>query len=414
MKMEFADGDGDIASSSTTLAIRAKSIITMADEEPARAAQLFAPLKKIDNGVLLVRDGLVADVLPWDDVSLPAETQIRDVGPVCLVPACVNAHVHLELSHLAGKTCWGKGFVPWLESLIALLHVSPDAECIADACADMSCAGTLYAGNVTGSLPGGMAMADAASREAGLIVRHFCEWFGFGTPYVDSERPWPPRCRAYVTTHAATAAYSAPAGHALYSTGPDVLAAAHADCVRMGRVFSLHLAESPEETELLTSGGGPLRQLYDTIVLPRDWSPPGLRPLAYAMKLGLLSPGTLAVHGVQLDAQEIDVLAASGAALCLCPRSNHNLGVGLPLLRVMMESGCLLCLGTDGLTSNRSLDVRQEAIWLRETFDVPPEALIRLLTVNGAAALNLMECGAGRLERGRPANFCVLPEELTY
>ncbi len=413
MERESADVAGNVEFSGTTLAIRAKSIITMAGEVPARGARLFEPLKKIDNGVLLVRDGLVIDVLPWGKASLPPDTHVRDLGPICLAPACINAHLHLELSHLAGKTCWGKGFTAWLASLIPLLGSPPDAECVADACADMLHTGTLYAGNVAGSLAGGMALVDAASRETGLIVRHFCEWFGFGVPFVDAQRPWPPRCRAYVTAHAATAAYSAPAGHALYSTGPDVLAAAHADCRRMGGVFSIHLAESPEETELLASGGGPLRQLYDTIVLPGDWSPPGLRPLTYAMKLGLLSPGTLAVHGVQLNAQEIDVLAASGAALCLCPRSNYNLGVGLPLLRVMMESGCLLCLGTDGLTSNRNLDVRQEAIWLRETFDVPPEALIRFLTVNGAAALNLTGRGAGRLEPGGPAHFCVIPEELT-
>ena len=37
-----------------------------------------------------------------------------------------------------------------------------------------------------------------------------------------------------------------------------------------------------------------------------------------------------------------------------------------------------------------------------------------MLTVNGAAALNLLGCGAGRLEKGGPADFCVLPENLTY
>lgn len=414
MNTETTDGSGAGAPSGVTLAIRARSIITMAGEEPARAARLFAPLKKIDNGVLLVRDGLVEDVRPWSQAALPAGALVRDVGPVCLAPACVNAHVHLELSHLAGRTRWGRGFAAWLESLIPLLALPPEAERIADACADMASAGTLYAGNVAGSLPGGMALADAACREAGLDVRHCCEWFGFGPPFADGQRPWPPRCREYVASDAATALRCAPGGHALYSTGPEVLAAARADCARMGRVFSFHLAESPEETELLTTGGGPLRDIYAGAVLPPDWTPPGLRPLAYAVKLGLLAPGTLAVHGTQLDAQEAEVLAAGGAALCLCPRSNRNLGVGMPPVRDMMESGCLLCLGTDGLTSNRSLDVRQEAVWLRETLDVPPEALVRLLTVNGAAALNLTACGAGRLERGAPAGFCVLPEALTY
>lgn len=396
------------------LAIRAKSIVTLAGEDPARGARLFAPLKKIDNAVLIVRDGMVDEVRPWSASAAPAGALVRDLGAVCLAPACVNAHTHLELSHLAERTRWGKGFTAWLQSLIPLLREVPDPQAAENACAHMAGTGTLYAGNITGSLPGGMLLADAACREAGLAVSHFCEWFGFGAPFADGVRPWPPRCREALEEDPFLAARCAPGGHGLYSTGPDILRAAKQDCARMGRIFSFHLAESPDETQLLTTGDGPLRQCYEQVVLPPDWQAPGLRPLAYAVKLGLLDAGTLAVHGTQLDAQEVEVLAASGAALCICPRSNRNLGLGVPPVRDLLESGCLLCLGTDGLTSNRDLDVRQEAVWLRENLDVPPEALVRLMTINGAEALNMLQSGAGRLEPGSPADFCVLPEALTY
>jgi Cytosine deaminase and related metal-dependent hydrolases len=117
---------------------------------------------------------------------------------------------------------------------------------------------------------------------------------------------------------------------------------------------------------------------------------------------------------VQLDAQKVKVLPPA-ARPCACARARTAILVlGCRPVRELMESGALLCLGTDGLTSNRDLDVRKEAVWLRETMDVPPEALVRMLTVNGAAALNLLGCGAGRLEKGGPADFCVLPENLTY
>lgn len=400
---------------SPLLAIRAKSVLTLAGESPARGVRLFAPLKKIDNAALLVRDGLVEDVLPWRGARLPPGAQVRDVGPVCLAPACVNAHVHLELSHLAGRTRWGKGFTPWLESLIPLLAApfgKEAATALASACADLAGTGTAHAGNVTGSLARGLTLADKACRDTGLNVSHFCEWFGFGPPFADDQRPWPPRCRAALAAEPFLAARCAPAGHALYSTAPDVLRAARKACAEQGKVFSFHLAESPEETRLLTTGDGPLRDCYEGVVLPQGWRPPGMRPLAYAASLGLLGPGVLAVHGVQLDAQEVEALAAGGTALCLCPRSNRNLGVGAPPVRALMENGGLLCLGTDGLTSNSDLDVRQEAVYLREALDVPPEALVRLLTVNGAAALGLVK--SGRLTPGSPAMFCVLPEALTY
>ena len=82
----------------SVLAIRARTIVPLTGESPARGARLFAALKKIDNAVLLVRDGLVEDVLPWKNARLPAGARVRDVGPVCLVPARITAHAHSQLS----------------------------------------------------------------------------------------------------------------------------------------------------------------------------------------------------------------------------------------------------------------------------------------------------------------------------
>lgn len=78
---------------SPVLAIRAKSVLTLAGESPARGVQLFAALKKIDNALLLVREGLLEDVRPWAHAVCPRERRCATWAPVCLAPACVNAHV---------------------------------------------------------------------------------------------------------------------------------------------------------------------------------------------------------------------------------------------------------------------------------------------------------------------------------
>lgn len=402
---------------SDRLVIRARTLVSMQGEVPARGEALFAPLHKLDDAALVLVDGLVEEAVRWKECSPPPGAEVRDLGEVCLAPAVINAHCHLQLSHLAGRTRWGAGFSAWLASLIPLLREPLSGEDVAGACEDMAAHGTGHVGDFAGE---GLALVDAAARRAGLGITHFCEWFGMATPLIDAVRPWPPRCRAALeqeTQPAADmfvplAARCAPAGHALYSTAPEVLRDARQWCAERGRVFALHLAESPEETELLLTGSGPLFDLYQGIVLPEGWQPPRLRPLACAMKFGLVGQGTLAVHGVQLDAQEMTVLAASGAALCLCPRSNRHLGVGEAPLFAALESGALCCLGTDGLTSNTDLDVRQEAVFLRESCDAPPEALLRLLTVNAAQALRLP--GTGRLEPGQPGGFSVLPEALSF
>lgn len=400
---------------SERLVVRARTLVSMAGEAPARGKALFAPLRKLDDAALVLVDGRVEEVAGWKRCSPPPGAEVRDLGEVCLAPAVVNAHCHLQLSHLAGRTRWGAGFSAWLASLIPLLREPLSAEALAGACADMAAGGTGHVGDFAGE---GLALTDAAARRAGLGISHFCEWFGMAAPFIDAVRPWPPRCRAAlegdaqppVEDAAPLAARCAPAGHALYSTAPEVLRDARQWCAERGRVFALHLAESPEETELLLTGSGPLFDLYAGLVLPEGWQPPRLRPLALAMRLGLAGQGTLAVHGVQLDAREMRELAASGAALCLCPRSNRHLGVGDAPFAVAAESGVLCCLGTDGLSSNTDLDVRQEAVFLREVCDAPPQALLRLLTVNAAQALRLPD--AGRLEPGLAAGFCVLPQAL--
>lgn len=410
----------DRADSSPPVAFRARSLVALAGEGPARgAAALCAPLARLDDALILTRAGRVVEVRPWKNARLPAGTQVRDLGDVRLMPACVNAHTHLQLSWLAGRTRWGHGFAAWLQSLIPQLvapargggETAQRHRAAARACAALAADGTHWVGDVGGSSPGALSILRAASTAAGLETRRFCEWFGFAPPLTDAGRPWPPRCRAEIAADAALENECAPCGHALYSTAPDILRAAREWCAGAGRVFSFHLAESPEETELLATGAGALRACYEGTVLPPGWQPPRLRPLAFASALGLLGPGVLAVHGVQLAAEEITALAASGAALCLCPRSNRNLAVGEAPVRALLESGTLLCLGTDGLTSNKDLDVRNEAILLRERLDLPPRALLRLLTVNGAAALGFPR-GTGTLAPGAPAVFAVIPEAL--
>src|SRR5207245_3349739 len=72
-----------------------------------------------------IRDGLVAverGRIDW--VGGPAEAgrppgPVRDLGRGVLLPGLVNAHCHLELSHLAAvREQAHQGFVAWVEALV--------------------------------------------------------------------------------------------------------------------------------------------------------------------------------------------------------------------------------------------------------------------------------------------------------
>lgn len=399
-----------------TAIYRAKTIISLTGAAPARGKDLADPLDKIENGQIIAHDGRIGEIGKKSS-RLPAGAPIIDFGDKILIPPVVNAHTHLSLSWLSGKTAWGNGFTTWLQSMVPQILAmpadsfarpdSPQTTALDEAFTQLKNSGCGLIGDIGGSLPGSLSAIDRRAHVHAVKINSFCEWIGWPASGEYMSNPWPRRCAPEISQ----CANPAPCGHALYSTSPDVMRAAHAWCVGNNKTFALHLAESREETEMLAYGAGPLRSFYAGKLLPDNWQPPRMSPLRFARSLGILSKNTLAAHGVQLDKMEIREFAASGAALCLCPRSNHNLGVGQPLFREWLASGALLCLGTDGLVSNTDLNPANEAVFLRKTADLPPEALIRMLTVNGAAALG-HEYPA--LQPGNPANFSFLPDDLAF
>ncbi|MFP5239260.1 MAG: hypothetical protein ACLGQW_05450, partial [Acidobacteriota bacterium] len=66
----------------------------------ARRVLLSPDAPVIEDGAIIVRGGLVAQAGPWRQLKAQAPADVRDMGAATLVPAPINAHCHLELSHL--------------------------------------------------------------------------------------------------------------------------------------------------------------------------------------------------------------------------------------------------------------------------------------------------------------------------
>jgi cytosine/adenosine deaminase-related metal-dependent hydrolase len=67
-------------------------------------------------------------------------------------------------------------------------------------------------------------------------------------------------------------------------------------------------------------------------------------------ELGVLTPGSLAIHGVHIDEPEIELLAKCGVNVVHNPESNMNNAVGVPNVVGMIAKGVNVGLGTDGYT----------------------------------------------------------------
>jgi 5-methylthioadenosine/S-adenosylhomocysteine deaminase len=82
------------------------------------------------------------------------------------------------------------------------------------------------------------------------------------------------------------------------------------------------------------------------------------RPAALLDRVGLLSDRLVLAHAVHVGDEEIAALAAAGATLVTNPVSNLKLAVGgvFPWARIQ-QAGIAVGLGTDGASSNNSLDM---------------------------------------------------------
>ncbi|MCR4963116.1 MAG: putative aminohydrolase SsnA [Firmicutes bacterium] len=119
--------------------------------------------------------------------------------------------------------------------------------------------------------------------------------------------------------------------HASFTLSPATLE--QAVTAAEGAGLHIHVAEGPvdEEDCLAKYGCRVVRRLADC---------------------GALSPKTIAVHGVFLDEEEIDLLREHQVIVAHNPESNMGNAVGCPPVMRMMARGVLCGLGTDGYTGD--------------------------------------------------------------
>jgi cytosine/adenosine deaminase-related metal-dependent hydrolase len=351
----------------------------------------------IDAALVVDETGSILDVGPAAEI-LPrhAGASVERVQGV-VMPGLVNAHVHVELSSLRGKVAGGHGFVRWVERMMGMRAAErpeDDAVAIEKAAGEMETFGTVAVGEVTNTLA---AVGALARRGIGGSIFH--EVFG-----LDKERALA-KLHAMREERAALAdelaaqdLVAAPAAHTVYTTHPDAIRAVLAEVRAAGLRTTVHMAEHPAERSFLEKGVGPFVDFATRMRFPIDRFPvPHKGPIDLADELGLLAPDVLLVHLTDARQGELDRVAASGAWVVLCPRSNLYIEVKLPPLLEMLKAGIVPALGTDSLGSNASLDVLAEAKALAERFpSVDKRVLVEMATAAGARALGRPDLGCLR------------------
>jgi len=349
----------------------------------------------IRDGAVVIEDGAIVAV--GAVAELGEGERFRDA---VILPGFVNAHTHLEYAVYAG---FGDGlsFGPWIA-----LHVErkqrldlEDMEAIARFGA-LEClrSGVTTVGDCSFS-----GAAATACAQLGLRAVVYLEVFGADGSAVE-ERFTPTSERIAGALSESVRLGISP--HAPYTCSLDLYGA----CAELGLPIATHLAESEAETEFLRTGIGSWLEFAELLVPPPGTT--GIRALAGA---GLLGPQMLAVHCVQADEEEIELLAANDVAVAHCPRSNALLGCGIAPLSALRAAGIRVCIATDSPASTPSFDMFDEmraAIAGARARERRPDALsaaeaLELATLGGARALG-WDAELGSIAPGKRADLTVL------
>ena len=137
----------------------------------------------------------------------------------------------------------------------------------------------------------------------------------------------------------------------------------------------------------------------------------GMTPLARLHRLGVTGPGFIAIHGVHLTEDDIDLLATHGGHVVHCPASNMKLGSGIAPIPDIAARGINVALGTDGAASNNRLDLFGEMrlaallakVANRDAAALPAHDVLHAATLGGARALGL-DRTLGSLVPGKEAD----------
>ena len=356
----------------------------------------------IQDGAVVVDGRRIIAVASYAELSSRFPELQPTPCPGVLLPALVNCHIHLDLS-IYGTISADPGnstMCDWIRALLKKRQQSEYSDDELRAAAektakDQYAAGVgllLDIGNIT------IGKLDSCPLE----IQSLFEMLG---PSRAAEQPFLYMTFIFSPDLPVT-------GHAPYSTSPELLRYIKKRCNEQGGLFSLHLAENLDEALLLAKNDGCFPQfLKERGGLDGTFPIPGIDSrgvVGYLETLGIFDEKTICVHGVHLSVADMEIIAGTGAHICLCPGSNKFLGVGRAPLEQFLAHDILPALGTDSIASNPVLDMWQEMALLREEYPaVSPETVLAMATHGGAKAMG-KNSDYGSLEKGCKGHFLQL------
>ncbi|MDI6025655.1 amidohydrolase [Corticibacterium sp. UT-5YL-CI-8] len=285
------------------------------------------------------------ETIVWTGMAqqAPAAAAVRDLAGQIVIPGLINTHAHGGMSIQRG-CCDDGDLFEWAQTIApytSVLSLEDNRFGCELAVMEMVRNGITTACDCTRF--GAGIFSDVASA---IGMRSLSGALANSPEYRKAGRPnWPlarEETEAAMARHAGNGLVRHFLGaHSPYSCTAELLVEVKRAADKLGVPFVIHLAENAKETEIVHARHGttPMRWLHD---------------------LGVLDERSILAHCIWLDAEEIALLAKTGAGIAHNPVSNAKLASGIAPIPAMRRAGIKVGLGTDSTVSNNSLDIFQE------------------------------------------------------
>jgi len=323
---------------------------------------------------------------------------VIDATGMIAMPGLVNAHTHLSMTYFRNYRDSYANLYDWLQEIWKLEAVLKPADIYPSSllgAAEMILSGTTCFADMYFFPEGTAQAAFDAKLKANIGLTLFGE--------IDETKNRINKTLPVLQelSKAPTLRYDI-APHAIYTCSEETLRYA-VETVR-DRNCRLHIHAS--ETQ---------KEVTDSLVEH------GKTPLAYLDSLGAFTVKNYIAHGVHPTATDYELINNQNTTVVHNPSSNCKLASGIAPIKLMADRKVQIALGTDGASSNNTLDMFQEirlaamlsAVSGGGSGGISPYQLLEMATIGGARALG-REAECGTLEIAKDADIILLDTDKAH
>jgi cytosine/adenosine deaminase-related metal-dependent hydrolase len=384
------------------------------------AKKIFDGFRFHTQSVLVTQaDGTIEAIVP----QAQAGDDVRQYDGI-LIPGLINAHCHLELSHLKNVIPPHTGLIEFLCSVVTMREASPKTSlegetyedpavkkmnAIIAAEKEMFDNGIVAVGDI-----GNTADTAVIKSRSGIRWQNFVEVLSFTDEKAEAnmlqykevlnkmiDDRWADGGRTSTNRQR-----SSLVPHAPYSISPKTFQLLNE--ATNNQIISIHNQEHPAEDELYKTGGGDYLKLFKIFGIEQSPFPvTGKSSIRSVLPYFNNGQTIFLIHNTYMPEEDIvwanEYAAINGLKLvyCFCINANLYIENKVPPIDLFIKHNCHIVLGTDSYSSNWQLSIAKEIAAIKKHFPhIADETILQWATTNGAKALQ-WDSVLGTFEKGK-------------